>query len=410
MDLIDVKISEIKNLSTIFVYNTDSIFTKDENKYLGMRVSYANSKDYIKMDYKDPHFPTLVKKIISRYYQEKDNRNIILLGDLTKRLIEDDEIRKVCEERQDYNSTGLTLFSTSKEKLASFEPYLKETLKFILKHLKRYELVTIDNIDGYNKKFIVEYSIGPVVKKLPLVISFTDEKTISFRIGMIDGEAIDVHGVITNNLNQVVITWESKSKNANGLINYDVADDIVEKKVRVGETDTFHQTDADTIIDSDIELIKFYLGLFGITWEQEFIKTDDYNFIFGYAKKREEKDTNLLIESCGMQLYITDDEVVLRHVTRDSLNKYDSSLNIDLDEELCEITVKKIEVGKDINLLIEKTSTNSIGKKYEYVVYNAGDIDFHKPFTVYDEVRIKDEVKSIHDVINKTLELRGGNN
>lgn len=410
MDLIDVKISEIKNLSTIFVYNTDSIFTKDENKYLGIRVSYANSKDYIKMDYKDPHFPALVKKIISRYYQEKDNRNIILLGDLTKRLIEDDEIKKICEKRLDYNSVGLTLFSTNKEKLASFEPYLKETLKFILKHLKRYEVVTINSIDGYNKKFVVEYSIGPVQKELPIIIYFTDDKTIKFQLGSIDGETIDVQGSITNNLNQVVATWESNTRNASGLIAYDIADDIVEKKVTIADIVTHHQVVGDTIIDSDIELINFYLSLFGITWDKEFMKTDDYNFIFGYVEKKLEKDEDLLVESYGMQLYITDDEVVLRHITRDSLNKYDNSLHLDLDEELCEITVKKIDVGKDINLLIEKTSSNNSGKKYEYVVYNVGDIDFHKPFKVYDEVRINDEVKSIHDVINKTLELRGGNN
>ncbi|MCH5166674.1 MAG: hypothetical protein J1F35_02155 [Erysipelotrichales bacterium] len=410
MDLTEVKISEIKNLGLIYVYSTDSVFTDEENKYLGIKVSYDNSKNFIQMDYKNPHFPSLVKKIISQYYKEKDNRNIILLGNLTNKFIEDDEIRRIAEERQKYQSEGLTLFGTRVEKLKAFEPYLKETIGFILKYLKRYDGVTIGEIDGYNKKFIVNYSIGSVNKQLQMIIGFIDDRTIDFRIGAINGEAIDIQGKITNNFNEVVVEWNNTSKNGNGIIVYDVNNAIVEKKVTISGEDLYHQTEGDTITNSDIELINFYLKLFGISWDKEFMKTGDNNFIFGYDNNDITKEEDALVINHGMQLFITDDEVVLKYVVRDSLKKYKNSFHVDLDEELCEITVKKVIIDNETHLLIEKTSGNSYGKKYDYVIYKTGNIDFKKPFEVEQEIKIDTEVKSIYDVIKRTKELTGGNN
>ena len=410
MDLIDVKISEIKNLGLIYLYNTDSIFTREENRYLGLKISYNNAKDYIQMDYIDPHFPDLIKKIISRYNQEKDNRNIILLGNLTKRLFEDDEIRKISEERQSYNSEGLSLFSTNLEKLKSFEPYLKEVLRIILERLKRYKVVTIDKIDGYNKKYVVNYSIGSVKKSFPIIISFIDNKTISFKIGTVDEMLIGVTGTIKNDLSEIICEWKSDICNASGHVLYDVVNNIVDKKVTLLDEDVYHNDVGDTIIDSDIELIQFYLNLFSIEWDKEFMKTSDYNFIFGYDNSKIVKEEDALVENHGMQLYVTDNEVVLKYVARDSLKKYNNALRVDLEEELCEITVKKVYFDGDTHLLVEKTSGNAYGKKYDYVIYKTGDIDFKQPFEIQKEARIDTEVQSIYDVTTKALELMGGNN
>ena len=92
MDALDIEISQIKNLNMIYLYNIDNALSNRERKYIGLQVTYNNHKSKIDLDFKDKHFADLLKKVMYRYNQEKDKRNIVLLGDLSEVLFEDDEI------------------------------------------------------------------------------------------------------------------------------------------------------------------------------------------------------------------------------------------------------------------------------------------------------------------------------
>ena len=80
------KINEIRNLNLIYVFSTNSIFDNDNKKYVGIKLVYNNAS-ILEVDYKDPLFGLLIKRVLERYNKEKDKRNIILLGDFTKELI-----------------------------------------------------------------------------------------------------------------------------------------------------------------------------------------------------------------------------------------------------------------------------------------------------------------------------------
>ena len=92
MDLITAQISEIKNLNLIQIYATDSVFNDNTNKYIGARVVF-NNNNVLSLNYKDKHFQIFIKKILEKYKEEKDNRNIILLGELTKKLVADPDFQ-----------------------------------------------------------------------------------------------------------------------------------------------------------------------------------------------------------------------------------------------------------------------------------------------------------------------------
>ena len=68
--------TEIKNLNLIYVFTTDSIFKKGSNKYVGARVVFENNTRSFALDYKDKHFQKFIKRILERYYKEKDKRKI----------------------------------------------------------------------------------------------------------------------------------------------------------------------------------------------------------------------------------------------------------------------------------------------------------------------------------------------
>lgn len=408
MDLTNIKISEIKNLNLIYLYSTDSIFTKDEKKYLGIRVVYNNNKDYMSLDFKDSHFSSLVKHIIKRYNQEKDSRNIILLGALTQKLMSDEELIKISEERQSFSSNGLTLFDTNKEKIKVFEPYIKEVIKDLLKSLKQYDVVSVDKIDGYNNRYIIEYSIGNVKKELHVILSLSEKDTLLFKIRIFDGINLLIEGQIKNELNNVFVDYKTEDNSVSGNYIYDAIDNNVLKKVVSGNNTIYYSEDADTIVDEDRKLVDFYLNLFSISWDNEFLKTADNNYIFGCSENLLEEQDNILKENHGMQLYITDDVVKLKYKIKNGISKFNNYLNVELDYTLYEITLSKLEINGKMYALIEKVTSNEFGKKYDYTIHEIDDVSFKNPFSIKDTNTLSD-IKSLYDVKNMVLKRTGGN-
>lgn len=409
MDLLDVKISEIKNINLIYLYSTDSIFTKEENKYLAIKVVYDNNNDYIYLDFKDPHFSSLIKRVLDRYNKEKDNRNIVLLGDLTKKLFTDKTILKNAEEKHSFNSEGIALFDSKKDRLVVFEPYLKQFLVDILKTLKQYEAVKIDKIDGYNNKYVVNYSLGSTKKSFPIIITFANDSTINFRIGAVDGLNLNVTGTLTNNLSYVDAVWQSNKQNVQGYCHYDVENNEIERKIGNDDKTLFYAENGETMINDDIELISFYLKLFGINWDKPFIKTSDYNYISGTTINLIEEKENVLVENHGVQLYVKDDRVVLKYKVKNGISKYDNVINVELEFSEYEIILTKLEIDHEIHILIEKVSHNNFGKKYDYEVYKTGNIDFTKPFTTEEVIKIEENPHSLYDIRKKVLNKKEAN-
>ena len=167
MDALDIEISQIKNLNMIYLYNIDNALSNRERKYIGLQVTYNNHKSKIDLDFKDKHFADLLKKVMYRYNQEKDKRNIVLLGDLSEVLFEDDEILETALKRNEFNSTGRKVFGSMKELIKPFLPYLKEIITLVLTHIRGFEGIEIQEITGYNKRFIVHYSIVGIKKEFP---------------------------------------------------------------------------------------------------------------------------------------------------------------------------------------------------------------------------------------------------
>jgi len=95
------KIAQIKDLNVIFFYSLDKNFRFDrKGNLLGLRVSYNDSK--LEYDYSSPYFKTFVAKVVEVFLREKDTRNIILLNDLSKELMQDTLLlQDIVEDKED---------------------------------------------------------------------------------------------------------------------------------------------------------------------------------------------------------------------------------------------------------------------------------------------------------------------
>ena len=416
MNAIEVKISQIKNLNLVYLYNIDNVFASEKNKkYLGLKVLYDNNQGYINLDYKDKSFASLVKKTISVYNQEKDNRDIILLGDMSKKMFSDEEILSNATKANEYSDEGIGLFNTSNEVIKSFKPYLYEILRHILEYVRQMDGIEILNISGFNKKYNVTYKVGEVTCTFPMILYICGCNKLCFRVGAIAGKNIDIEGYIVNDLDRVDAYFKTNDGKSYGFEVYDLKNYSVEKNVTIGNETIYHSTEIDTVTDEDIDLVKFYLSLFNIDFSGEIIKVSSNNFILGNKIKTASSDEAEVITNSAIQLFIEDTEVTLKYRASNIINKLKHLITIPLDEENYDISLRVKRVSGKNYIICELMQSKELGRKYDYVAFEVDDIDLHHPFVVKESVFFDGQTKSIYDLEKKLAlqaksksDLKGG--
>lgn len=418
MNAIEVKISQIKNLNLVYLYNIDNVFAAERNKkYLGLKVLYDNNQGYINLDYKDRSFASLVKKTISLYNQEKDNRDIILLGNLSKKMFSDEEILSYALKSTEYSDEGIGLFNTSNEIIKPFKPYLYEILKHILKHVRQMDGIEVLNISGFNKKYNVTYKVGEVTCTFPIIIYICGCNKLCFKIGAIAGKNIDIEGYIVNDLDRVDAYWKTKYGKSYGFEIFDVKNFNVEKNVTINGETVYHSTEIDTVTDDDIDLVKFYLSLFNIEFSGEIIKVSPNNFILGNKIKTAASDEAEVITNSAIQLFIEDTGVSIKYRASNIINKLKHLVTIPLDEEKYDISLRIKRINGKNYIVCELMQSKESGHKYDYTAFAVDDIDLHHPFVVKDTINFDEKAKSVYDLEKKLAlqarnksELQGGEN
>lgn len=402
MNAIEVKISQIKNLNLVYLYNVDNVVSKNNKKYLGLKVVYDDNQNYISLDYKEKEFASLVKKTISLYNQEKDNRDIILLGNLSKKMFEDKELLSVLERTSEFSNEGIGLFNTSNERIKKFKPYLSEALKYILEYKRKMDGIEIGDIKGFNKKYIVTYKVGDNPLTFPIIINIINDNEATFKIGAIEGKDVGIEGTIINKIDEVLVSFKGIEDPFYGLISYNVKTSEVQKQIDIGRDTLYHSTELDTVTDEDINLVRFYLALFNINFSGEIIKTSASNFILG-NKVRVAKDSEAeVINDTAIQLFIEDESVTINYRISSVINKLAHLVTIPLDQENYTITMKLKRLNQKNYIICELRSSNEFGQKYDYVAFKIDDIDLHHPFDASIKYAF-DGIKSIYDLEKRLI-------
>jgi hypothetical protein len=384
MEVREARINQIKNISLIYIYTTDSILNNDSNKYIGAKVVYDGNKT-INIDYKDKHFSTFIKRIIERYQKEKNQRRIVLLGDLTKKLMETLSF-DVVEKEANSTSKQIPLFKVENRNLLKYKSALKEIVTLVMTRNLKYDNIKVKDIIGYNNHYQVTYQVGNIEKTFPLIL-YNDEDTLYFEINRIDRLNTDIHGKIELKGQKLEVTYDDGEYSAE--IIYDSESCVTSKSMMKDLIPLHYEETDDVITEEEIKNIKSCLSLFGDQVPSNILKVGENSYLLSQINS-EEKDDDILYNVVSYLLTI-DEPLILTKTVVDGFIKYKGEVKSILGKTSQEIILKKIKVeGKD-TLIEEIRTTTDNTETFEYNV-----LDEDEKYTIAEKTLdgIKALVKS----------------
>lgn len=398
MELIEAQIAQIKNLKLIYVYAIDSVFQGDTDKYVGAKVVYGNDNIF-ELDYKSNFFTTFIKRILDRYNKEKSKRNIVLLGDLTKQLVNDSFFTILKKKEENKQSYGIPMFEVKSNEIKKYEKYLKRLLETILKVEINYDTIKVNSIDGFNNRYRVDYNVGIVNKFFNMLIFIEENGNLNFKIRSVDQKNLEINGTISIKDDILNMVWEDKTNNLSGSITYDSKDIAMEERVEKDSKIILADNTVDTLIDDDEKLISFYLDLCSLENLKNIIKIDDYSYLMSEESNLIEGEEGIFYNLKNCQINIFNDQVNVRYSIKNSLSKYKDQMNFVLDELTHEFTLKKVNINDKYYILLEKKSTYNGLKGYSYQIISLNnDVDLTRPFEIKSKHTIADKVETFDSI------------
>jgi len=375
----------------------DSIFFYAINKNINyLTLFYTANNNKYKIDYKDVNFKDTVDRIIKVYNTLKDEKNINLIGDLTKDIIKG----KVDIKTNSYNKT---IINTSDYDYKIMLSYIKLIIENTLNALNIDKPVSIYKDKVYlNFDFLFKDSLQEEfldsINNVPITFYKSNSGyKLKFKIMKDNKEYIFDCDIKIFNKSIIV---NIKNEEFNG--------EIIIDKLNINNSIVFKDSNDKVIysnyyesdlLDSDIEKIKKVFEMINLNYEINGIKTIDNNYILYNNKENYEY---------YMHLNISDN---LIRINLKQLKKYKKD-NIDfkVEEEHYDYLITQYD---NKYILIQQKYLLSNNSDYEYkkninkskyylieVISKSKLIDFE----IKKIIEIKDKINSLEDI--KTLTLK----
>lgn len=401
MDIIQAKISEINNLNLIYIYTIDSAFKDGSNKYVGAKVVYGKNSVF-ELDYRDSHFEELLKTIITTYRKEKDDRKIILLGNLSKRLVSDEYFKT--SESITSQEESITYLSSNNMYIYKYKDLIFEVIKSMLLFYNKYDLLTFSDLKGYNNKWTLEYKNGIETKMLPLIIYIDSESNLCIKVTNLDGTFVNIDASIILNKNELSMKWNNSKDSINAEIKYDYE----EKKIIhiIKEKDKLIDKYEETTYLSDVDknIIEVYESILQINLD-DVIRIGDYSYIKQDLNEEVVSSDETVYKLSRTLLSINPEVAFYEKRSKNGLSKYGNEVLVTLDE----LIETSSFVEDDNNLIIIENNTRKYGIDhitYE-IIENATKLKLTELNDIYLKEKIEDEVKSIDGIKRYIRKKRG---
>jgi len=394
MDLIEAQIFELKNLNLIYVFSTDNILKNNLNKYIGAKVVYEKDK-IISLDYKSKHFSKFIKQIINRYNKEKDRRNIILLGDLTKKLVQE-SFFTIEESNNEFNQQYGILVNDKDNQIRLYEKHIELALKQILTVLYNYEYIRFDSIEGFNNKYVVNYHC-PRKKQLFMLVFFKEDGTLDFRISNVDKKIVNISGTIMDKFNSVEIIYNDSINKINGNIIFDTEEKLTKQKIYKDDEIIYSKENTDTLLEEDEQLISFYLNLCNLDKINNVMKIGEHSYLLSDFNSLVENEDGIFYNNKSCKIRVTPDMCIINYKEKNGISKYNNQIKISLDEKNMDFIFKQIEIDNKFYILVEKSINKN---KYSYNMYELNQeenlltlFDITNNYNILEELKYFDNAK-----------------
>ena len=349
MTLTNAKINTVRNINLIYVFSTNSIFNNENTKYIGIKLVYNNST-VLEVDYRDPLFSELIKKVLDRYNKEKSSRNIILLGDFTKKLINESSFYAL--EEKENKGNQIDYYSYENKLLNKYKPYLFEIINMVFREILKYESFNILNLEGYNKSFVLDYEIIGTKKSTKIMI-YNKENKMYFKIGILETNEC-ISGIISETDNEVNV--EYKFGKYTGSSKYDALNSECIKKIYFNKDLYFADDHIETVLESDKSLVSKYLKELGID-NANILKVNDDTFLCFYSDSVT-RDEQILYNDNLVFINLEKDMIKVIKSVKEGFEKYDGIVSVVLDSKEDSITIRKVSSIGETILVKEKCIDN----------------------------------------------------
>ena len=324
----------------------DTIFFYAINGNINYLTLFYTSKDIkYKIDYKDINFKETVERIIKVYNTLKNEKDIRLVGDLTKDIVDG----KIIFKNNIYNKT---LINTNKYDYLSMISYIKLILEHSLKTLN-IEL----ELNYHNNKFsYLNFSTQEILPNIRnvYVVPITFYKTnngYKLKYKLINNEKEYIFDADFNIYNKRIIV-NIKNNEYNGEIIFD--------KLNIDNTIRFKKNKSlihlenieNSLTDLDIKYINKIFNIIDINYEINGIKTIENNYILYNKNTDYEYNMHLNIHS----------DIIRIHLKR--LKKYQKDkIDFKVEEESYDYIITKYN---EKYILVQQKFLFTNNSNYEY--------------------------------------------
>ncbi len=358
MEIREAEINRISNLDLIYIYSSDTIFNNSNNKYINIKIVFNKSETF-SIDYKDKFFDTFIKRLFERYQLEKDKRKIILLGDLTKKLMNSFSFN-FNEEKEEVIEQEFVLFKCIDKDKERYNAFVKEMIQLIIKNNYNYKDVVINDIKGHGTKYLVSYSVGNMNEEISFVLFKIDDEKLGFKLSDdIKGELLFRNAVLTINF---------KNYDSEGKMIYNSLNRSVIKEIEKVDQVLYYSDSVETVLDRDINKIKYYFELFDLEYSDNILKISDNAYMM--SLKNEISGEDGILYSIKSYLININDDVMITEFDVNGISKYKDEINITLDKKVSEYITRKIVVDGKNYILLQKSFFDGSKKSFDYSCFD----------------------------------------
>lgn len=401
----EIEIEQIRDLSTINLVDLTDDIVSDTNNRLTLIVSYGN-KQNIKYNYLDEHFPLLLRKVVELYSKSPNKKDILLIGDYTKKVLGDlENLYKQIDNNkeipyvQDY---PIVENSTQRFNIKIIEGIIKDLSKSLIFLDTDTVGYNYTGVKGFKDRYSITYQKNNKEYFIPISIN-KDAKNYKFKVGAIAKNVFNINGNIVFYDKSVIASWIDNSSKLKGNISYSL-DPLKEQNiVKFEENIVGMQKKETTFSTKDNDLIKLYSSLYDINISK-LNKCSENIYI---SESENIKDNTSIIQNG--YFYIDKEVVNIKLKTKRNL-KYDDHYSFFLENEDIDIILREVNID-DKKYILEQINylpTRSTGEykyffqnKYNYKLYeinNEGSLN--KGFEIKNIINIDNTINSVDDLNN----------
>lgn len=142
---------------------------------------------------------------------------------------------------------------------------------------------------------------------------------------------------------------------------------------------------------------------------KKIVKVGDSSYLLAEETDLNDDDKEILYSNTSAQLDVLQDEVRISFRIKNCFSKYNNQINTVLDQEIEEVTFKKLDVDSKKYIIAEiKSKTDTQDATYKHRIFEvASDIDFRKGFEYTNTYYSDRELKTLEDAKQLTR-TKGG--